>query len=320
MGSEEGRGVASGAGGAWTRWSRQKSGEGAGGAGPALAVPRPLPRSRGAVSGAVTAVMLLLTVSSVAPIVVMYYVPIWGEIDETQHMREALEQFYALRENIDSQVMRESPVSISTKLTLGNEPSALLGFSKTAGRLVSNPFEGSLSIHSTDDPTEIYARSRGSLTFSSQNAYIAQQSYIYEQGAVLVAGSSGAVIRAPPHFSAAREPSGISLSVLFISLAGDYSSLAGTENVAIETRVVSKDRSVYEGAEWAIGQNMTLNLTTPHPTAWAVYFNETLSRPMTNLTWGADYNITTGDGWVRLDIQWVNKMEVQVAVVEVRLR
>ncbi|MGQ9581978.1 MAG: DUF7289 family protein [Thermoplasmatota archaeon] len=294
---------------------------GAGRARPSSAPPRPLARSPGAVSGAVTAVMLLLIISSVVSIVVMYYVPVWGEADESQHMREALEQFYALRENIDAQVLRESPVSISTKLTLGNEPSALLGFSKTAGRVVSNPFNGSLSVHATEDPADIYARSRGNITFSSQNAYIAQQSYIYEQGAVLVAGSGGAVMRAPPHFSAARELSGnLSLSMLFISLAGDYSSFAGTENVALETRVVSKDWNIYEGADWALGRNMTLNLTTPHPSAWAFYFNETLSNPVANLTAGADYDVTTGEGWVRLDLRAVNRMELCVAVVEVRIR
>ncbi|MEM4728786.1 MAG: hypothetical protein QXH42_03355 [Thermoplasmata archaeon] len=274
-----------------------------------------------AVSGAVTAVMLLLIISSVLSLVIMYYVPVWGEIDENQHMRETLEQFYALRENIDAQILRESPVSVSTRVTLGREPSALLGFSKTAGRLVLNPFNDSLAVYNTDDPGDVYVRSRGSVSFFSQNAYISQQTYIYEQGAVLVSGGSDAAMRAPPHFSASRGAAGnLSASMLFVSLTGDYTSLAGTENVVVETRVVSKDWNVYEGAEWSLGKNISVNLTTTSPGAWARYFNETLSRPVTNLTMGADYSIETGDGWVRLELKAVTRLELCVAVVEARVR
>jgi len=236
-------------------------------------------------------------------------------------MRATLEQFYSLRENIDSQILRESPVTASSKLTLGNAPSALLGFSKTTGRIVNNPFDGTLRVHNTTDPGDLFALSRGNITYTSQNSYIAQQSYIYEQGAILVAGSHGAAMRAPPHFGVTRGPFGnLSVSMLFVSVGGDYSSFTGTENAIIETRLIAKDHNVYEGGEWLLGRNITVNLSTPHAPAWARYFNETLRAPLTNLTWGADYSLTSGAGWVRLDLVSVQRLDLGVAVVEVRVK
>ncbi len=276
---------------------------------------------RGAISGAVTAVMLLLIISSVVSIVMVVFVPAWGESDETQHMRVTLEQFYSLRENIDAQVLRQSPVAASSKITLGNAPSALLGFSKSTGRIVSNPFNGSLTVHNLTDPTDLFALSRGNITYTSQNSYLDQQSYIYEQGAILVAGPNDAAMRAPPHFSVSRGEGGnLTVSMLFVSVSGDFSSFTGTENAIIETRLVARDANVYEGGEWTLGRDIRLNLTTPHPGAWARYFNSTLTAPLTNLTWQTEYNLTTGTGFVWLDLLSVVKLDLGVAVMDVRVK
>jgi len=278
-------------------------------------------RDRDAISGAVTAVMLLLIISSVISIVMVVFVPAWGESDESQHMRRTLEQFYALRENIDAQVLRDSPVSTSSKITLGNAPSALLGFSRSTGRIVSNPFNGSLSVHNQTDPAVFFALSRGNLTYTSQNYYIDQQSYIYEQGAILVAGPRDAAVRAPPHFGVSKDDGGnLSVSMLFVSIAGDFSSFTGTENAIIETRLVVRDANIYEGGEWTLGRNIRLNLTTPYPGAWARYFNSTLTTPLTNLTWQTQYNLTVGAGFVALDLMKVRRLDLGVAVVEVRIK
>ena len=279
-------------------------------------------RDRTGVSGAVTAVMLLLIITSVVSIVMTIFVPIWGEADEAQHMRATLEQFYSLRENIDAQILRESPITASSKITLGNEPNALLGLFKTTGRLVSNPFNGSLSVYNTSDPTDLFAMSRGNITFTSQNAFVPQQAYVYEQGAVLVTGPSGeAAMRVPPHFGASRDATGnLSITMLFISLGGDFSSFAGTENVILETKLSTRDANTYEGGEWDLGKDISINLSTPYKAAWARYFNETLTQPLTNLTAGTDFNVSIGAGWVRLDLNDVKRMELEVAVVKARIR
>ena len=278
-------------------------------------------RDRLGISGAVTAVMLLLIISSVVSIMMIVFVPVWGESDETQHMRVTLEQFYSLRENIDAQVLRESPVSASSKITLGNAPSALLGFSKSAGRIVSNPFNGSLTVHNLTDPTDLFALSRGNITYTSQNSYLDQQSYVYEQGAILIAGPQDAAMRAPPHFGVSRGEGGnLTVSMLFVSVSGDFSSFTGTENAIIETRLVARDGNVYEGGEWTLGRNIRLNLTTSHPAAWARYFNSTLKAPLTNLTWQTEYNITAGTGFVWLDLLRVVKMDLGVAVMDVKIK
>ena len=276
---------------------------------------------RGAISGAVTAVMLLLIISSVVSIVMVVFVPAWGESDETQHMRVTLEQFYSLRENIDAQVLRQSPVAASSKITLGNAPSALLGFSKSTGRIVSNPFNGSLTVHNLTDQTDLFALSRGNITYTSQNSYLDQQSYVYEQGAILVAGPKDAAMRAPPHFGVSRGEGGnLTVSMLFVSVSGDFSSFTGTENAIVETRLVARDANIYEGGEWMLGQNITLDLTTPYPATWARYFNETLLAPLTNLTWQTEYNISTGPNFIRLDLIRVVKLDLGVAVMDVRIK
>ena len=265
--------------------------------------------------------MLLLIITAVISIVMTVFVPIWGEADESQHMRVTLEQFYSLRENVDAQVLRESPVTASSKITLGNAPSALLGFSQTTGRLVTNPFDGQLRVHNSSDPTDIFALSRGNLSFISQNSYLDQQSYIFEEGAILVAGPSGAAMRAPPHFGMSKDPGGnLSASMLFVSIAGDFASFAGTETAVIETRFTTEDHNVYEGGEWDLGRNITVNLTTAYPAAWFKYFNDTLTTPLTNLTWQTDYNLTSGAGWVRLDLISLKKLDLGVAVIDAKIK
>ncbi len=251
----------------------------------------------------------------------LVFVPAWGESDESQHMRTALEQFYTLRENIDAQVLRQSPVAASSKITLGNAPSSVLGFSRSTGRIVSNPFNGSLSVHNLTDPSDIFALSRGNITYTSQNSYLDQQSFVYEQGAILVCGARDAAMRAPPHFGVSRGEGGnLSVSMLFVSVSGDYSSFTGTENAVIETRLVARDSNVYEGGEWTLGRNIRINLTTPYPAAWARYFNSTLTAPLTNLTWQTEYNITTGGTYLCLDLLRVVKLDLSVAVLDVRIK
>ena len=276
---------------------------------------------RTGVSGAVTAVMLLLIIISVISIVITFFVPIWAEADESQHMRQTLEQFYAMRENIDAQILQDNPIQASSKITLGNEPNALLGLYRTAGRLVANPFNGTLSVYNATDSSDLFAVSRGNVTFTSQNSYIPQRSYILEQGAVLVAGPGGkAAMRVPPHLSATKSAGGdLSLTMLFVSVGGDFSSFSGTENVIVETSLLTRDVNIYEGGEWELGRNISINLTTPYADAWASFFDETLTDPVTNLTLGVDFNVTAAAGWVRLDLNDVKRMDLGVAVVETKI-
>jgi len=276
---------------------------------------------RGAISGAVTAVMLLLIISSTLSIVMSIYVPAWGEADEADHMRTTLEQFYSLRENIDAQVLRDSPVTASTKITLGLVPNALFGMSQTTGRVVSNPFNGSLAVYNSTDSSDVYARCRGNVTFTSQNSYQSQQTYVYEQGAVLVASGGQAAMRAPPHFGIAKDSAGnLSVSLLFVSLGGDFQSTAGTDNIVLETKKSSSDHNIYEGADWDLGKDLSINMSTPYTAAWVKYFNDTLGRPTSGLVSPANYNIATGSGWVRLDIFSVRRLDIAIAIIEVRIR
>jgi hypothetical protein len=279
-------------------------------------------RDGAGVSGAVTAVMLLLIITSVVSIIITFFVPVWAEADESQHMRLTLEQFYSMRENIDAQILQENPIKASSKITLGNEPNALLGLYRTAGRISANPFNGSLSVYNTTDQTDLFALSRGNVTFTSQNSYIPQRSYIFEQGAVLVAGPSGsAAMRVPPHFDATKDAVGhLSLTMMFISVGGDFSSVSGTENVIVESNLLTRDQNVYEGGEWDIGKDISINITTPYPLAWASYFNETLTEPLTNLTEGSDFDLTAANGWVRVDLKDVRRMDLGVAVVETSVK
>jgi len=274
------------------------------------------------VSGAVTAVMLLLIITSVASIILTVFVPIWAEADESQHMRQTLEQFYSMRENIDAQILQDNPIQASSKITLGNEPNAVLGLYRTAGRLAANPFNGSLSVYNATDQTDLFALSRGNVTFTSQNSYIPQRSYVFEQGAVLVAGPGGAAaIRVPPHFDASKDAVGhLEVTMMFVSIGGDFSSFSGTENVIVESNLLTRDQNVYEGGSWDLGRDISVNLTTPYAGAWASYFNETLTSPLTNLTAGVDFNITTAPGWVRLDLNGVRRMDLGVAVVETKIK
>ncbi len=63
---------------------------------------------------------------------------------------------------------------------------------------------------------------------------------------------------------------------------------------------------------------MTFNLTTRYPSVWADYFNSTLQRPETGLSY-SDYNITVNAGVVSARFHNINRLDLGIAVLDMQL-
>jgi hypothetical protein len=157
------------------------------------------------------------------------------------------------------------------------------------------------------------------LEYSSRNTHYVDQTYIYENGALLVIQGGRAVMKAGPHFDARREADGnYTLGITLISLNGVAGTREGVGDVQVETTLNVYDVTSYSGTDWLQGKNTTLNITSKYPSVWADFFNTSLRQPATGLS-PSDYNITVGPGVVIARFANINRLELGIAIVEMQL-
>jgi hypothetical protein len=110
--------------------------------------------------------------------------------------------------------------------------------------------------------------SGGSLVYKASSAYHVPQTYILENGALILAQDDGAVFKIPPSFSVSRSATLVSLGMTVPSLSGSAQSLSGASNVKITT-TGSGNNDIN-----ALMPRLQLTLTTDYPTLWRDFWDE----------------------------------------------
>jgi len=247
------------------------------------------------------------------------YVPLWGKDTEAAQMKRVQTQMLALKQNIDLQILAGKSSTYSTRLTIGDDGGPVFHLTRAPGSVKLGPDSGLYVVSNSTDPNDAQGIARGMLEYSSQNTHFVDQTYRYENGALLVVQGGRAVMKAGPHFDARREADGnYTLGVTLISLNGVAASREGTGDVQVESTLNIYDVTTYSGSEWTSGRNMTLNITTRYPSVWADFFNSSLRLPATGLS-AADYNVTVGAGVVSARFVNLNRLELGIAIVELQL-
>ena len=246
---------------------------------------RNIKKSNQAAAGIVVAVLMLGLFFTMYALVQGVYVPQWMETKEAEHMDQVANQFAELKSSVDMLTVMQQPYSsVTNPITLGSREMPFLASNRAYGNLAILPTECEIIIE--DNVTSV-SYTLGSIKYSSQNAYYLDQSYIYENGAVILSQSKDDLIIIKPNFLVTNDNDFI-FNLIKISDIGGISTASGYKTYPLQTR--------YSGGE-QINIHYVRNLTviSPYKDAWEKFFTNILS------TDDFDYIVedtTDGDGIV----------------------
>jgi len=285
-------------------------------------------RDRKGVSGAVTAMLIILIMSAMVTVIYNTYVPVWTKDAEANHIKEVMGEFLDMKANIDSQIINAQEgevVTMSSNIQLGEPGGPVLGFGEVRGALSYNPLLNRMRLYDRDTGDE-YGLARGNITYTTHNREFVNQRFIYEHGAVVIAQWKGmsetAIMKVTPNIHAYKDSAGRNvISAVIITFFGDEESVSGTNTVAVKSTLYGVAENTYDETTWPFGKNLTLEVTSEFPQVWYDYFTESLaynSSGMSQRVAGSgDYNITQVGNTVVVRFWDIAQLTIESAKIKV---
>lgn len=279
------------------------------------------------VSGAVTATLVIATLTLIFTGVYAIVVPVWVENAESNHMRQVSNDFTNMKKNIDSQIEQgDKPLTVSSTITLESDPTDdFFGVEGTMilGDLAVDPYSESFNISNAERPTEVYGTCQGAIYFMAKNQYYSKQTYIYANGAVSRvqdnADEKGVILTAPM-FDVVDELGNRTLYFSTITMFGEPTTISGSKTVTVQTRTIEALIANYEGGVWDTGVNVTINAVSNlgYIRVYENFYTDRVDE--IGLVDGTDYNITRSGDSLRVEIKNVNKIILYTGTVEIELK
>jgi len=157
------------------------------------------------VSGAVTATLIVATLTVIFAGMYAVVVPVWVENAEADHMRQVSNDFTKMKKNIDSLIVEEQEaLTVSSTVTLQADPTnnwfGVEG-KRFLGELTIDPYSETFNLSNAETSTEVYGTCQGAIYFQSMNQQYTPQKYVYSNGQVIrvqeEAQEKGVTIAAP---------------------------------------------------------------------------------------------------------------------------
>jgi len=246
--------------------------------------------SNEAVTGVFVAVLFIGLIFAVIATIQTVYVPKWMEQKEAEHMDSVANQFAQLKSVIDTQSLSKQRIPISTSITLGSNELPFLTSSKSYGSvdIMINDYNIEIT-----NATEIFSYPISTIKYSSENAYYLDQSYIYENGALILSQTHGSAMSINPSFFIDKD---IDVDALFyivkISGIGEKTSVSGYGTCPVKT-IFS------ESSNKTIPDVQTINIKSNYQNVWKIYLENTLEK--SGLTYTVDFYITSDENGVTVD-------------------
>jgi len=253
--------------------------------------------SKNGAVGIVVTILLIGLFVTVMTMVQTVYVPMWMAQKEAEHMEEIAQQFSMLKYAIDTQLVTEKDIPISTSIKLGSKEMPFLPSSRSFGSLDILSDEFILTVGSDTNTYSYY--SFGIIKYSSKNAYFLDQSYIFEGGAVIMDQNTGNVMAILPSFSVELVPYenyniNISFKVVNISSIEEKSSVSGYGIYPIKTEFSRSLEPVL------ITNVNNLSITTKYINAWEIFFNRTFTQAY-DLEYGTHFTISKNSDGLKIE-------------------
>jgi hypothetical protein len=267
------------------------------------------------VSNVVASIMVLGIMTSLLGMIFTTYVPAMAESTQYDHSTQITEDFINFKNQVDVLIVRNDlRVSMATTTTLGDKGGPVMAVGHNSGTLSFYPDDPTSAIFNASDPTEDYARGRGTLVYRSSYDRIADKDLYFEHDAIIIEQEGNSVMKVSPNIFLKKSGSNIVLSYTTTSFAGEAVSLSGTKTVSVTSTLISSQRNTYYyGGSNGI-EHVELKLTTKFVDLWVLYFQDLVEAG--ELTVG-DYTITSGADWASLVVNDVYRLTSTSAVIEI---
>ncbi|ATU07683.1 DUF7289 family protein [Methanohalophilus portucalensis] len=259
-------------------------------------------KSESAVSTVVSFVLLLGLFVTVLAVFNAHYIPEWKADAEKAHMDDVYDDMSQLKARADmlslaSSLDEKSTVSLSIPIKMGGGDIPIVGPTKSSGMLSVNDGIYKVDITGTNSTGSfIKSYDLGTIGYSSNNGYYVDQTFAYENGAVIVSQRERSLMKLDPSISIKNQSGTLLVDLTLMEIAGDRVLI--TSNGIEEVKLTSNDwAKEFENKSLT---NLTISMNTSYPSAWAKYLND--SAKSEDLVYSVDYNIDEGDDYVTFDL------------------
>lgn len=239
-------------------------------------------RSEYAASTAVAFVLLLGIVFSIFSVVHLEYVPEWKTDVEHSHMADVLEDMTELKSKIDRTtiLLMSNPDSTTSTMIMMPLRTGIMKMPFTGAPM----FSGTVSVNTdTCNMTIIPANGSeriincGTISYSSNNNYYIDQTFKYENGALILAQKEQSVMKLYPMIRVSRvSDKNYNFSINAVEIRGTEDTLTSDSDCSVYLRDCSFS-SFYDSDNHENVSSFELKIYTVHPDAWEAYFNETMN-------------------------------------------
>jgi len=253
-----------------------------------------------AVVGIVVTVLLIGLVISITVMINTVYVPQWTEEQEASHMDQIATQFTSFKQNVDLQAMLQQETFLSSWFTLGSKEIPILNSGRTFGRLELIEDVYNITIESEEDDAALVNISTGRIKFDAGNSYFVPQSYIYENGALILKQYDAHMLIGKPTFFVTTYGKNLSLTIIDINGTIGKRTSSGYGITPVQTQVTDVSET-----EITLFDKMIIR--TEYPNAWITALNATLRQIDSGFT-PDEYQITKTENSVTLQFMDVGNI------------
>lgn len=245
----------------------------------------PFIESKSASSTAIAAILLLGILFSVFSVIQLGYYPEWKADEEHSHAADVWEDMTELKSKIDrtSIALMSDPDSSAPNITMniplhiGSWKRPLTGPTMFTGSVSLNTDRCKMTITPENDSDRAEFINCGTIAYHSNNKYYVDQTFKYENGALILAQKEQSVMKLYPSIRVSEVSSG---NYSFLINAVEIQGLEDTLSSNSDSSLYLKDcafGTINDSDDYRNVDSFVLTIETDHPDAWETYFNETLT-------------------------------------------
>lgn len=251
--------------------------------------------SESAAATVIAAVLLLSLVFTIFAFVNVAYIPEWKNDAEKLHMSEVQKDMIELKYMADVATSfmpldpnySSHPFSVTIPFSMGGGEIPILEPSKSSGTLSINkePCNIIITLNNSSISNETH-KCRGITYFSNNEQYV-NQTYRYENGAVILSQGKKSLMKHSPNFiEIMSKNNSYNFSIQTISIMGDSKSISSNSDLSLRIEGFNFT-PVYDSYDTGNINSFNCTIQTEYPEAWRSYLNKTAEGK--NLEYGIDY-------------------------------
>lgn len=272
-------------------------------------------RSEEGVASSIGTMLAILVILALLTMVTTSWAPEWTKSKESEHLRVVESQFSSLKALLDQLGLTgDTDTVVSTPLTLGSEGVPLFSADAPGKVSLMSSKSDSYNTFSVTNSTGTMERvAYGSIIYESRNTEYIDQTFTYENGAIIITQVDGELVTVGPGLIIQNLSGVLKVSVTLMSVYSDGSSYTGTGTVGIQCRLVNE--KITSTFSWpAPYETISINVSSPSYGAWYNYFSRFI--PTSGVGSGDwDISVDEDESSVHVEIRNVNRLTTDYMIL-----